>query len=327
MSRRALVIYIQHFFIARMTYPSNRSYLSGNMENKNAIIVAVVAVIVVIAAVGAYYMIQDGGEHESPEADTYYVYLDGMGDVNGWHTGMGSTPYEGITAAFDNDEITYDIGDDGWVSDIAGYAYDGTNGFGVFVYTSTSTENPYVGYFCAGPVITDVTGNIIYVSYGPYDANYNSTLNPETTSDDSLMSTGPFVDEGYAPLEYDDNYYIYLDGMGDIDGWYEGTGASAVEGVKDALNGHVEYDIGDDGWLNSIADFAYDGTNGFGIFVYTSTTLENPYAGYFGAGPTFGTIAGNIIYVSFGPFDDNYDSELTPSSTTSDVMSTGPFAA
>lgn len=286
-------------------------------------IVAVVAVIVIVAAV--WYMTQDGGEGEDV-GDTYYIYLDGMGDANGWHVGKGETPYAGVSDALESDGIDYDIGEDGWISSVAGYAYDGTNGFGVFVYTSTDPANPYEGYFCAGPVISDVTGNIIYLSYGGYDANYNSILTPSSTEAD-VTSGGPFADPDYKPLSYDDTYYVYLDGMGDANGWYTGNGANGMEGVIDALaSGNVQCQIGDDGWITSIAGFAYDGTNGFGVFVYTSSVLENPFEGYFGAGPTVSTVAGNIIYISYGGYDANYNSILTPSSTESDVMGTGPFA-
>ena len=141
--------------------------------------VAAIVIIVAVVAVAVWYMGND-------------IYLDGMDDANGWHTGTGETPYEGITDAFENDSIEYEIGENGWVSSIAGFAYDGTNGFGIFVYTSTDLSNPYVGYFCAGPVLTDVTGNIIYISYGGYDANYNSILTPSSTESD-VMGTGPFA--------------------------------------------------------------------------------------------------------------------------------------
>ena len=290
-------------------------------------VAAVVVVIIVVAAAAWYFTGGNGGSDESGETgDSYYVYLDGMGEANGWHEGVGATPYEGITDAFENDGVEYDIGADGWVSSIAGLAYDGTNGFGVFVYTSTDLSNPYAGYFCAGPVLTDVTGNILYISYGPYDDNFDNVLNPGSTTDATLMSTGPFADEDYAPLEYDDTYYVYLDGMGEADGWYSGKGANGAEGVINALQGSVECDIGADGWVSSIAGLAYDGTNGFGIFTYTSSVLENPYAGYFGAGPTLNTVTGNILYISYSSYDANYNSTLNPETTESGFMSEGPFA-
>ena len=299
------------------------------MEKKQMYaVVAAIVIIVAVVAVAVWYVGNDnGGSDESGETgDTYYVYLDGMDDANGWHTGTGETPYEGITDAFENDSIGYEIGENGWVSSIAGFAYDGTNGFGIFVYTSTDLSNPYVGYFCAGPVLADVTGNIIYISYGPYDKDYNNVLNPGSTTDSALTSTGPFADEEYKPLEYDDTYYVYLDGMGEADGWYTGTGSNGMEGILNALEGKVECEIGNDGWISSIAGLAYDGTNGFGIFTYTSTVLTNPYVGYFGAGPTTNTVTGNILYISYGPYDANYNNILNPESTTSGFMSEGPFA-
>ena len=156
--------------------------------------VAAIVIIVAVVAVAVWYMGNDnGGSDESGETgDTYYVYLDGMDDANGWHTGTGETPYEGITDAFENDSIGYEIGENGWVSSIAGFAYDGTNGFGIFTYTSTVLTNPYAGYFGAGPTTNTVTGNILYISYGPYDANYNNILNPESTTS-GFMSEGPFA--------------------------------------------------------------------------------------------------------------------------------------
>ena len=156
-------------------------------------VAAVVVVIIVVAAAAWYFTGGNGGSDESGETgDSYYVYLDGMGEANGWHEGVGATPYEGITDAFENDGVEYDIGADGWVSSIAGLAYDGTNGFGVFVYTSSVLENPFEGYFGAGPTVSTVAGNIIYISYGGYDANYNSILTPSSTESD-VMGTGPFA--------------------------------------------------------------------------------------------------------------------------------------
>lgn len=290
-------------------------------------VVAVVVVAVIIIAVGAWYLTNDKGGSDDKTGDSYYVYLDGMGDASGWHSGVGETPYEGVTDALEKDGIEYDIAESGWVTSIAGLAYDVTNGFGVFVYTSTDLSNPYTGYFCAGPVLTDITGNILYISYGPYDDNYDSVLNPGTTTDSALMSTGPFADKDYKPLEYDDTYYVYLDGMGDADGWYSGTGSNGMQGIIDALDGKVDCKIGEDGWITSIAGLAYDGTNGFGVFTYTSTVLTNPYAGYFGAGPTVNTVTGNILYISYGSYDANYDNLLNPETTLSGFMSEGPFAS
>ena len=301
------------------------------MEKKQmyTAVAAVVVVIIVVAAVAWYMTGNNGGSDETDDGDTYYVYLDGMGDANGWHSGNGNTSLEAISNAFESDGIAYDIGDDGWISSINGLAYDGTNGFGVFVYTSTDFSNPYAGYFCAGPVVTAVNGNVLYISYGSYDENYNSTLNPSTSPDSAaIFASGPFTDDSYEPLVYDNTYYVYLDGMGDVDGWYSGTGANGSEGILDALDGKVECIIGDDGWISSINGLAYDGTNGFGVFVYTSTDLSNPYAGYFGAGPTTNTVTGNILYISYGSYDENYNSTLNPSTSpdSTEIMSGGPFA-
>ena len=166
------------------------------MEKKQmyTAVAAVVVVIIVVAAVAWYMTGNNGGSAATDDGDTYYVYLDGMGDANGWHSGNGNTSLEAISNAFESDGIAYDIGDDGWISSINGLAYDGTNGFGVFVYTSTDLSNPYAGYFGAGPTTNTVTGNILYISYGSYDENYNSILNPSTSPDSTeIMSGGPFA--------------------------------------------------------------------------------------------------------------------------------------
>ena len=301
------------------------------MEKKQmyTAVAAVVVVIIVVAAVAWYMIGNNGGSDETDDGDTYYVYLDGMGDANGWHSGNGNTSLEAISNAFESDGIAYDIGDDGWISSINGLAYDGTNGFGVFVYTSTDFSNPYAGYFCAGPVVTAVNGNVLYISYGSYDENYNSILNPSTSPDSAaIFASGPFTDDSYEPLVYDNTYYVYLDGMGDVDGWYSGTGANGSEGILDALDGKVECVIGDDGWISSINGLAYDGTNGFGVFVYTSTDFSNPYAGYFCAGPVVTAVNGNVLYISYGSYDENYNSILNPSTSpdSTEIMSGGPFA-
>lgn len=97
-----------------MTYPSNRSYLSGNMENKNAIIAVVVAVIVVIAAVGAYYMIQDGGDDTQTE-DSYYFYLKGFGEADGWYEAPGENGADAAMDALADSGLTFTI-DGGWIA-------------------------------------------------------------------------------------------------------------------------------------------------------------------------------------------------------------------
>ena len=61
------------------------------MEKKQmyAAVAAVVVIIVVVAAAVWYMSGNDGGEDSEP-GDTYYIYLDGMGDIDGWYTGTGN---------------------------------------------------------------------------------------------------------------------------------------------------------------------------------------------------------------------------------------------
>ena len=93
------------------------------MENKNAIIAAVVAVIVIVAAVGIYYGMNNGndGGDETPTGDKYYFYLDGMGDLNGWYTGTGDNGTIALRNALDNEGIDYVIEDNGWIKQIGEY--------------------------------------------------------------------------------------------------------------------------------------------------------------------------------------------------------------
>lgn len=164
------------------------------MQKNNTIIAAVVVVIVIIAAVGVYYGMNNGGgdNTQNDEGDTYYVYLDNMGDSNGWHVGDGNTTLEGVKAALDSGNVEYDISDTGWINSIAGIqpAADYSTGFGIYTYTSSSVENPYAGYFGSSTVLYEVTGNIIYLSFGAYDDSY---LVPMDENAPGLMSTGPFA--------------------------------------------------------------------------------------------------------------------------------------
>ena len=164
------------------------------MENKNMIIAAVIAIVVVVAAVGAYMVFSGNGNdngQDEPTGDTYYVYLDGMGDINGWYTGTGADAEEAMVSALTAKGITVDTS--GWGIQINDFIQDGSNGYAIYGYCSNTTENAWAGYFFTGPVIENVTSNIIYISYGPYtmDAEYN--IKYDVVPTDALMSTGPFA--------------------------------------------------------------------------------------------------------------------------------------
>ena len=61
-------------------------------------------------------------------------------------------------------------------------------------------------------------------------------VNPHSTTDANLMSTGPFASDSYSPLSYDDTYWFYLDGMEDLNGWYTAQGSDAEVALKAALD-------------------------------------------------------------------------------------------
>ena len=217
------------------------------MEKKQmyAAVAAVVVIIVVVAAAVWYMSGNDGGEDSEP-GDTYYIYLDGMGDIDGWYTGTGNDARDATVNALEAEGITVEnaleaegitVDTSGWAIRINDFIQDSSMGYGIYGYCSTTVENPYAGYFFNGPVLENVTSNIIYISYGPYttDADWNITYEIVPEDNEEMITTGPFADSNYEPLDYDDTYYIYLDGMGDIDGWYTGTGSNAEDATVNAL--------------------------------------------------------------------------------------------
>ena len=111
-----------------------------------------------------------------------------------------------------------------------------------------------------------MTSNIIYISYGPYttDADWNITYEIVPEDNEEMITTGPFADSNYEPLDYDDTYYIYLDGMGDIDGWYTGTGSNAEDATVNALEAEG-ITVDTSGWAIRINDFIQDSSMGYGI--------------------------------------------------------------
>ena len=299
------------------------------MEKKQmyAAVAAVVVIIVVVAAAVWYMSGNDGGEDSEP-GDTYYIYLDGMGDIDGWYTGTGNDARDATVNALEAEGITVDTS--GWAIRINDFIQDSSMGYGIYGYCSTTVENPYAGYFFNGPVLENVTSNIIYISYGPYttDADWNITYEIVPEDNEEMITTGPFADSNYEPLDYDDTYYIYLDGMGDIDGWYTGTGNDARDATVNALEAEG-ITVDTSGWAIRINDFIQDSSMGYGIYGYCSTTVENPYAGYFFNGPVLENVTSNIIYISYGSYttdaDWNITYEIVPEDNT-EMISTGPFA-
>ncbi|MCQ2070471.1 MAG: hypothetical protein MJZ68_05020, partial [archaeon] len=193
-------------------------------------IIAVLAVVVVaIVAVAAVFMLTGNDEKK----DTYYVFVDGTGTVDGWYTGEGTTVIDGVKNAFDNGKVKYDISDKGWIVSIDGKESDTKNqiGYGIFEYTSASVESPYMGYFVTGPVITDCVGNILYITYSEYDFdgkfgnNVYKVCPTDTPNGNKLKNGGPFTDKDYKPLEYKSPFYLYLAGFdGKTNGWYKCEG-------------------------------------------------------------------------------------------------------
>ena len=299
------------------------------MEKKQmyAAVAAVVVIIVVVAAAVWYMSGNDGGEDSEP-GDTYYIYLDGMGDIDGWYTGTGNDARDATVNALEAEGITVDTS--GWAIRINDFIQDSSMGYGIYGYCCSTTENAYAGYFFNGPVLENVTSNIIYISYGPYttDADWNITYEIVPEDNEEMITTGPFADSNYEPLDYDDTYYIYLDGMGDIDGWYTGTGNDARDATVNALEAEG-ITVDTSGWAIRINDFIQDSSMGYGIYGYCCSTTENAYAGYFFNGPVLENVTSNIIYISYGSYttdaDWNITYEIVPEDNT-EMISTGPFA-
>ncbi len=307
------------------------------MEKKQmyAAVAAVVVVIIVVAA-GVWYMTSNnGGSNESSETgDSYYFYLDGMEDLNGWYTAQGSDAEVALKAALDEAGIEYNISN-GWMSSIGDcVAGAGEYYIGTYVYTANTVETPSADYFVNGSVLNESAGNIIYVTYSTYTMDEYGVMfydvNPHSTTDANLMSTGPFASDSYSPLSYDDTYWFYLDGMEDLNGWYTAQGSDAEVALKAALDeAGIEYNISN-GWVSSIGECIPGvGDKYIGSFVYTSNTTDNAYQTYFGTGPALNQAIGNIVYLTYSTYtfvDYTMSYDLNPYNTTSDLMTTGPFA-
>lgn len=292
-------------------------------------VAAVVVVVIVIAAV-AWYMTGDKGGDDTGEGDTYYFYLDGMGDISGWYQAEGDNAEVALKNALNEANIEYEI-EDGNIKRISTYVPNiNNNYFGTYVYMANNVDVPTSTNFATGPMLDDINGNIVYITYGTYvydEFGLQYTPSPFTNSE--MFASGPFVSDEYEPLNYDDTYWFYLDGIGDIDGWYSATGENAEVALKSALDSAgITYKISD-GWISGINDIVEEGKY-FGTYLYTcnDVSVADPYS--FSTGPVLDEMAGNIVYITLSSYKMNdyyvtiYD--LNPTNTTSDMMSTGPFA-
>ena len=303
------------------------------MENKNAIIAAVVAVIVIVAAVGIYYGMNNGndGGDETPTGDKYYFYLDGMGDLDGWYTANGSDAEVALKAALDEADLEYEVSS-GFVNKIGDYINNIENKFfGTYVYIANTTEDANGTYFITGPALNQIDGNIVYITYGTYtyDETFGLEYSPGPINNADLFTTGPFASDDYQALDYGDEYWFYLDGMGDLDGWYTANGSNAELALKVALDeAGIEYSISN-GWISNLGNLVEEGKY-FGTYVFTSNSTEDANGSMFATGPVLDDITGNIVYVTFSGYQINADwrtvYDLNPMNTTSDMMTTGPFA-
>ena len=316
------------------------------MDKKNLAIISVVAIAVIVILAALFFTQNNGPKEDGKDSGgdvpvvvtyDYYVYLDGMEDINGWYTSKATNALDGFKNALDAGGVGYTI-NNGFIKSIVGYTGDSaaSKGFGVFYYTSSSLAFKTADYFFAFAAVDKIPGNIIYVSYGDYtfDENYNASyaVNPKTNA--TLMTSGPFSESAkYAPLPYSGTTWFYLDGMGDINGWYKGNSSSNIDSFKSAMDAAgIAYSISDLGWINYIgsADRTGDASNGYSVFLYGSNSVSNPWKfGYF-SGPALADAVSGIIYISFGGYTYNaetgsVDYDVNPYVNDS-VVAGGPFA-
>jgi len=315
------------------------------MDKKNLAILTVVAVAIIVILAAVFLTQNNSSKDDGDQGDDtpvvpeydYYVYLDGMGDIDGWYTSKATNPLDGFTKALDDGGVGYVV-NNGYIKEIAGNTGDSTakTGFGVFYYTSNDFTYKTADYFASFAAVDDVPGNIIYVSYGGYtfDENYNASYAVNPTVNETIMTTGPFAKGAeYTPLPYSGTTWFYLDGMGDINGWYHGAGASTVDSFKDAMDeAEIAYSISDAGWINYIGSEERTGsaTEGFSVYLYASNSVGNAWKfGYFN-GPGLAEVVSGIVYISFGGY--TYDAEtgvvtyeVNPYVNDASVVG-GPFA-
>lgn len=310
-------------------------------KTKTAVIVAVI--IVVLVGVYAAQALDDKHEDYRDSTETYYFYLDGMDSHIGWYTADGQNAQEALTAA--DTGLTITFSDSGWIT-VDGYegTYNQSTGTGtgisVYTYTSTDVANPDGRYFVTGPVLKDVLGNIIYITYSSYsfDANYNTVNAVSPTTGDAWKTGGPFASgSDYKAPSYD-TYYFYLGGVGTASGWYSASGDSVGDAfLKATASSGLTITLSDRGWLN-VAE--YPGTynsstntgEGFGVFAYLSSDSV-PSTYYVADSNHVSTIpnaSSNIllVYYSAYGFDSSWNTTYTVSPTTDSTWTAGgPFAA
>ena len=305
------------------------------MEKKQmyTAVAAVVVVIIVVAAVAWYMTGNNGGSDETDDGDTYHFYLDGLNEeIDGWHDAKGSNITEAFDAAMSEDGIEYTMSNTGALT-IENYPGTGEIGYGIYAFGSTEVANAWPGLFCYGPALKDITSNIVYITYSEwsYDestGNMSYSLNPSNCED--LLTTGPFVSDDYEPLDYPNTYQFYLDGLGDLNGWYEATGDSASDALISALSAKgVSCEVSSSGAIQ-ISDYVSDNTNGYGIFEFMSCTTEGAWPSLFFYGPALDDVVSNIIYICYSEwsYDEstgNMSYSLNPSNCE-DLLTTGPFA-
>ena len=304
------------------------------MANKSETAVIAIAIVALVAVAGVlfyYHFAVD--DNAVDDRDTYYFYLDGMGDISGWHEGKGNDVMTAFDDALSSDNINYTIDSYGIISSIGDYTPAGNTNFSVFEYTSTTVASPWNGYFFAGPVIGDVTSNIVYISYTEWSYDYTSnttsyTLDPSKTTA-PVLTTGPFAEgSGYAPLTYGNTYWFYFDGFNDSnDGWYSATGDAATALVSAASQAGLTCSVSDSGWI-TFENYPGTGSQGTAIYGYYSVITDMPWEGYFYAGVGVTSAATNVFYISYGTYTmdaDNVTYDVTPDTVT-DIVSTGPFA-
>ena len=97
-------------------------------------------------------------------------------------------------------KITWELDSKGWLT-ISEYpsTYDKATssgkGISIYEYISKDVSQPNASYFATGPVMPDVTGNILYLVYSNYsfDANYNTINEINPTVSTAWQTTGPFA--------------------------------------------------------------------------------------------------------------------------------------
>ena len=121
----------------------------------------------------------------------YYFYLDGMDSNTGWYSASGENVEAAFLKAMEKTDLTVSLSK-GWLKiEQCPSEYDSATGtgkgLGIFEYISTDVSQPNPAYFVAGPVISKVASNIVYISYGEYSMDmvtYEMTyaINPTSSS-------------------------------------------------------------------------------------------------------------------------------------------------